>query len=368
MTVFLRCAAALVIGSVWGGVALAESPSGVALKSADSYVAGATITDAAWSSASHDTALTSASASAVAADAMTAGDGTECEQLLDCMCCCPPVWYVSLGTIVLHRNRPDPGTVVAANPAGTRFASPSDFKFGWDWGPDVTLARRLGNGDIIEGRFFDSDGSDARQSFRTPGGFIGAGFTGPANTLFDGIYFTKLFSTEINWRRQIADRWRIIAGFREIELRDQLQYKLNGNVATGQYNYNNHLWGGQLGANWSLTDWSSPVQINFYGKAGVYGNLADGGIYEFQGNNFIGSFVGTRTRPAFVGDIGLSAAYFLTQRIALRGGYQLLWLEHVARAGDAASRSLLNPALLRNVDNNGQLFYQGATASIDFVW
>jgi hypothetical protein len=335
--------------------------------SESSALEDASASDSHWSPTVQDSELISASFDNPATDGTSPG-ASSCQELIDCMCCCP-TWYVSAGVIVLHRNRPDPGTIVASNPgAGTRFASPSDFRFGWNWGPDITLARRMASGNIWEGRFFSSDGANATHSFVAPGNFIGVGFTGPAGTRFDGDYVTRLYSTELNWKHSLSNQLKFIAGFREIELRDQMTYKINTNVATGQYSYNNHLWGSQLGADWAVLNRSRPLQINVVGKAGLYGNLSDGGIYEFAGNNFIGSFTGRKWANAFVGDLGISGAYFLTQHVALRGGYQLLWLSDVTLAGDAASRSLLNPSLLRTVDHNGQLFYQGATAALDVVW
>jgi hypothetical protein len=155
---------------------------------------------------------------------------------------------------------------------------------------------------------------------------------------------------------------------RSSRINDDLAYRLNGNVATGRYEFDNRLYGGQIGADWALTDLSNPLQINFVGKTGLYGNVSDGGIFEFQGNNFIGSFAGSETGVAFAVDIGLSTAYMITDQIAIRGGYQLLWLGGMALAGDAASRSLLNPSLLRVVDDNDHLLFQGATVALDFVW
>ena len=71
---------------------------------------------------------------------------------------------------------------------------------------------------------------------------------------------------------------------------------------------------------------------------------------------------------AFVSELNFSAAYWLTSHMAIRGGYQLLWLDNLALAADAAARSITNPVLLNNVENDGHLFYNGATAGIDFVW
>ena len=51
----------------------------------------------------------------------------------------PSSCYASVGVVVLKRARPDGGTAVAANPAGTPFFDTSAFDFGWDEGPDVTI-------------------------------------------------------------------------------------------------------------------------------------------------------------------------------------------------------------------------------------
>jgi hypothetical protein len=300
----------------------------------------------------------------------SACDGcTDCgDALCDCGSACDhcPVWYASAGMVFLKRDRPAPGTVVAANPAGTPFSSASDFSFDWEPGVDVALARRFSGGTILEGRYFGVDSTDTNV-FVTPGAFIGAGFTGPAGTNFNGKYLTMLDSTEINLRRAVNDRLSILGGFRWVELKDEMFYKLNGNVATGDYEYNNRLYGGQLGASFTPTRPGRRLIANIEGKAGIYGNVADGGIFEFQGDNFIGSFVDSDTTTSFVGEIGLTIGYRLNQHVVLRSGYQLLWLGDVALAGDAASRSLLNPSLLRDIEY-ADLFYQGATTGIDIAW
>jgi hypothetical protein len=301
-------------------------------------------------------------------DDSCAGDCLGCGDACDCgdACGCGPVWYASVGTVILKRDRPSAGTVVAGNPTGAPFSSASDFSFDYEVGPSVALARRFSGGTILEGRYFGVDSTDTN-NFVTPGNFIGAGFTGPGGTSFTGKYLTMLDSTEINLRHNLSDRVTILGGFRWVELKDEMFYKLNGNVATGDYEYNNRLYGGQLGLAFNPIRpggrWISSVE----GKAGLYGNVVDGGIYEFQGNNFIGSFVDQSTTESFVGELDLTLGYRLTSHIVLSTGYKMLWLGDVSLAGEAASRSLLNPSLLRS-NRYEDLFYQGATASIDFVW
>jgi hypothetical protein len=367
------------------------------LRGAAALFLSMSVTGAAWAGPTMDAALASASwddsaaagvddvalVNPLTADAIQLASATEpgccaaegagddclgCAEEIDCgdLCGCGPTWYASAGMIFMKRDRPDAGAVVAANPAGTPFSSASDFSFDWEPGVDIALARRFSGGTILEGRYFGVDSTDTN-AFVTPGNFIGAGFTGPGGTAFNGKYLSMLDSTEINLRRPVSERLSLIGGFRWVELKDEMFYKLNGNVATGDYEYNNRLYGGQLGASWTPMRPTGRWIANVETKAGVYGNVADGGIFEYQGNNFIGSFVDSDTTTAFVGEIDLTLGYRLTQHVVLRSGYQLMWLDNVALAGNAASRSLLNPSLLSNIEYNS-LFYQGVTTSIDFVW
>jgi hypothetical protein len=371
MSTLLRSAAALFLSMSMTGAAWAGPAIDAALDSADwDESAPVAIDDVALVNPLSTNAIQLASATEpgeCAAD-LGCGECLGCADGVDCgdLCGCGPTWYASAGMIFMKRDRPQAGAVVAANPAGTPFSSASDFSFDWEPGVDVALARRFSSGTILEARYFGVDSTDTNE-FVTPGNFIGAGFTGPGGTNFNGKYLTMLDSTEINLRRPVNDRLSLLGGFRWVELKDEMFYKLNGNVATGDYEYNNRLYGGQLGASLTLTRPTRRLIANVETKAGVYGNVADGGIFEYQGNNFIGSFVDSDTTTAFVGEIDLTLGYRLTKHVTLRGGYQLFWLDNVALAGNAASRSILNPSLLRDIDYNS-LFYQGATTGIDFVW
>jgi len=301
-----------------------------------------------------------------------------CDHCCDDDCCggvdcgagvgyCCPKWYATVGTVILDRETPTAGTIVAANPAGTRFFGAEAFDFDYEAGLEVGLARRFDNGCILEGRYFGIDHT-AAETIVTPGNFIGTGFTGPGGTTVAGRYLTKLDSFEINLRRQHSDRVTLLGGFRMIELRDDANFVLNNNVARGNYVYDNKLYGGQLGSNLDLSPRGGRWLANVESKAGIYNNLVEGGIFEFQGANFIGTFNGEESNTAFVGEINLNTGYRICEHVVLRGGYQLLWIENIALASDAAVRSLLNPSLLNTVADDAGLFYHGATAGVDFVW
>ncbi|HYO24847.1 MAG TPA: hypothetical protein VEQ85_07850 [Lacipirellulaceae bacterium] len=365
MSKILRGAAALVL--TMGVISAASASPGLdaALSSVpwDRAVAEAAAHDAGHSGAFQ---LASNSEASCAATDPCCDDCLGCAEGVDCgsACGCGPVWYASVGIVLLERERPTRGTIVAGNPSGVPFARAQQFDFDFELGPDLTLARRLSGGTIVEGRYYGVD-STADLSGTTPGNFIGGGFTGPGGTLIRGHYLTKLDSTEINLRRPVNEYLSVLAGFRWVELADKLTYRM-GPTARGEYDFNNRLYGGQLGASFTPLRPSARWILNIEGKGGLYGNDADGGILLFQPGP-IGQFSDHDTTTSFVSQIDFTAGYRLNRRVTLRTGYQLLWLDNVALASDAASRSLLNPSLLTDIDY-GDLFYHGAMTSIDFVW
>lgn len=298
----------------------------------------------------------------------TANQSCDCCQCCDC--CDKSGWFGYAGAIFLTRNDSNAGAFVAANPAGTPFLTgPQAFNdFSSESGYDLMLGRRFSNGDAIEVRYFGVDDIFDSNNFVAPGNFIGVGFTGPGGTSFFSRNWTQIKSVEANYKYFVGDRLSLIGGFRYLELNDTMRSTLNANVATGLYEFENHLYGGQLGADLLLTDPSNALELRVVGKAGLYYNEYNGGIREFQGNNFIGSFLGSDEGSAFVGDLLFSVSYWFNDHIALRTGYQLLWVGDVALGADEASRSLLNPSLLRNPKHDGDLFMQGAQVGIEFLW
>ncbi len=277
-----------------------------------------------------------------------------------------PSGYVAAGAVVLKRNGPDAGTIVAANPGGTPFMTGDNLKFGWDAGIDATIGVRFLDRHAIEVRYLHFE-TDASHQFITPGNFIGAGFTGPGGTLFSSQYDTTLRNAEVNWRYQVFEQFAVLAGLRAIDVKDRLKIVLNNNVATGLYTYSNSLRGAQVGVEWMIFHPSSPFQINILGKIGRYSLDTFGGIDEFQGNNFIGGFTGSLSDTVLASELGVSVGYRLGNNVTLRAGYQALWINDIGIASTAASVSLLNPSLLRQVQRD-DLFLQGITFGMNITW
>ena len=294
-----------------------------------------------------------------------------CDSGQSCMTCfaCEPSCYAEVGTIFLHRSRPDSSTVITP-PTGTlgTIVNASDFDFGWDAGPDVTIGKRLSNGLIVEGRFFNDNSAEATNTvngvatFRLAG--IGVTVLGGGNLAH--TYNTDLSSSELNVGMAVTPGCTFFTGFRWIELHDQMQIGLAGtglNLAT--WDENNHMYGGQIGTNILFTNPCSPFKFMGTLKAGAYGNIAD--------NDFTSQIVG-RTRDnddeiSFVGEVDFTAKYCFTQHIGVYGGYQTLWLDNVAVAGDQAPTTVqVAGGTSSPINTAGRVFYNGATTGIDFTW
>ena len=269
-----------------------------------------------------------------------------------------PNWYISVAALALQRSTPSDGTIVAANPAGTPFMTGDVFDFGWSPGIDAAIGIGLFGNEAIEARAMYSK-MDSDYSFVSPGNFIGVGFTGPGGTVFNSEYETTLMSWEVNWRHHFNDRLSVLAGFRSLGVEDTMKTVLNANVVTGLYEADNDMLGAQVGAQFSLFDQSTPFQLDVSGKVGVFSNKSEAGIREFQGNNFIGEFQSGSVRETnYAAEVGVAAGYNVFGNVSLTAGYQLLWVDDLALASNAASGSLLNPSLLRtNVYRDEVLFH-----------
>ena len=269
--------------------------------------------------------------------------------------------------ILLKRDRPVPGTVVAANPAARRSPARAISPSTGIPASNVALARRFSGGTILEARYFGVDSTDTND-FVTPGNFIGAGFTGPGGTSFTGKYLSMLDSTEINLRRAVNDR--LVAARRLPLGRAQGRNVLQAQRQRRDRRLRVQQPALRRPARRQLQRRCGPRAAGLRTSKPRRASTATSPTAASSSSRATTSSApsSTATRPtSFVGELDFTLGYRLTQHVVLRSGYQLLWLDRVALAGDAASRSLLNPSLLRDIDYN-DLFYQGATTGIDVAW
>ena len=169
----------------------------------------------------------------------------------------------------------------------------------------------------------------------------------------------------MNARRNSSYSWLTwLVGFRWLQLNDQLN---NAASFSQVFNYHtttrNNLYGAQVGAITRILDNGGPFTISCASKAGIYGNAAA----NHWNVNSVFLSADQRSQVAFVGDINALGVYKISDHIALQGGYQLLWVQGVAVAGDQFTVMRQNNTRT-GIDSTGGAFFHGATTGLSFTW
>jgi hypothetical protein len=312
--------------------------------------------------------------STVAGGMSDCGCDTGCGDCCDLgnACCCGPVWSVRAGAVILERSRPKRQRVIEdRNGPADRDGFTDAFDFGWEGGPDVTITRWLRNGNGIEVRYFGALEWDADASWTSDTGWAiptNPPRTGTGVAIIDADYISRLNSTEVNYRQAPNDRISWLAGFRWIELHEELNVDADfgANMTDIGWNVDNHLYGGQAGAEVLLLDRGGPFQLTSWFKGGIFGNDADN---DFTLNQSVGPDLAFKTEKGdvtFLGDIAFLGRYRLNDNISLNSGYQLLWLDGVALASEQIFAT--NVVSGGGIDTDGFVFYHGALLSMDIIW
>jgi hypothetical protein len=255
-----------------------------------------------------------------------------------------PLWTVRAGMVYLHRSQPE-------SPLGLLTITNSGDVPNFDWagGPDVSVIRHMGNGDSLEVRYFGAYNFQIDDEVEL----------GPVDLA--SAYDSRIHSTEINWRRPTGGRITWLAGFRWIELHEQLDLSQDVIILAldESVNVDNHMYGGQVGADINLLCGCGPWSLDAVLKAGVFADVADADrSIAINGGTIFADRVDD-TDAAFLGEIGIVAAYDLNDCWALRGGYQLLWINGAALASEQ-----IEP----EINLSGDLFYHGALLGLERTW
>jgi hypothetical protein len=308
-------------------------------------------------------------------EAGTAAPGSNrdgCDPLpgaLDCDCW-QPKWTVDLGAVFLHHGSPDPLQIIHPIGSSATLSDASDFHFDtFAAGPDITLARTFQCGCSFEVRYFGALEWTANQNYGAAGNFQLGSISNFGATGLTAQYLSQLENIEANWLCPIGDRFTFLAGFRNIRLHDELSYNVVFPAFGVKYDWDeeNMLYGGQLGGLLNLWRLDGPFSLNCGFEAGVYNNSASNSfnLLPTTGGSFPGGALGRQT--AFVGEIDVTAVYQLTRHIALQGGYRMLWADGLALATDQAAVATAN-GTQNGLTTTGNVFYNGATADIEFRW
>jgi hypothetical protein len=301
--------------------------------------------------------LTAYYAGAESTGLFTAEAASACGSAVGSCCDCPR-WSIQAGAILQNTL------------TGDALLDVRDLSDPWGAGPDISIRRWLATGDSLDIRFFAVDSFHSQSRVTTPGIWnfpTNPPLFGLGVADLDVAYSTRLYSTEMNWNRPVSDWFSWLVGFRWIELYDDLGLSANfgGNTADIHFQAANRLYGGQAGAALTLVN-RGAARIDSVMKAGLYGNAASN---RFTVAQVIGPAFGTGDssgQVAFAGEIGIVGVYQWTDHIALRGGYQLLWLDGVALAPDQVAATQILSA--DGIDTTGDAFYHGALLGVDVTW
>jgi hypothetical protein len=285
--------------------------------------------------------------------------------------CCEPLWTVNAGTVILTRSAPQSSPILFNSFPRTTLLDANAFRFNWAAGADIGIIRRVENSDAIDALDFRYFGV---QSWQADASVVASSFWRFPNSVgsilparIDSSYESQLYSFELNARRNSSYSWLTwLAGFRWLQLNDQLNLR-ETSASSQVFNYltttRNNLYGAQLGAITRILDDGGPLTISCASKAGIYGNAAAN--HWNVGSVFLSA--DQRNQVAFVGDINALALYKISDHISLQGGYQLLWIQGVAVAGDQLA--VMHQSTTKDgINSAGGAFFHGATAGLSFTW
>ena len=322
-------------------------------------------------------------------------------------------WTVSIEAIVLERAGGVSRTLVervsgdvhfndTATTPGTEAFNSSQFQQGFSAGPKVDLIYRGNSGYGAELAYFNIFNQSATKAtgpdsppdwlvMKAPGIFWQTQDF-PYQSMVWGAT-TNLYSAEANGRLSLSSRVTVLAGFRWLQMNDNLQGTLTpGDISAPTWKTDNpdlfHVAPGNTPAGNYPPFWNTSTTNNLYGfQIGVDGSILELGRLSLNGLLKIGIFndsakqstgvslqkvvyptSASANRAAFASEAGLQLKYQLKQGLALKAGYEALWLDGVALAPGQIQETLTTLSGVRalGVNCGSSVLFQGFTAGLEY--
>ena len=322
-------------------------------------------------------------------------------------------WTVSAEAIVLERIGGVNRTLVERVPGsvpfiatfitpGTEAFNSNQFRQGFSTGPKISLTYHDDSGYGVELSYFNVFDQTATKAI---------GPDSPADWLVmraPGIFWqtqdfpnqamvwsaaTSLYNAEANGRLDLSSRVTLLAGFRWLQLNDNLQGTLTPPDQTAPTWKSTcsgcnifQITAGDPAGNFPPF-WNTRTTNNLYGvQIGVNGKLLELGRFSLDGliklglfDNNAGQSTGvslqkvvfpsqaTTNHAAFVSEAGLQLKYRLNKTLALKAGYEALWLDGVALAPGQIQETLtLSNVRALGVNCSSSVLFQGATFGLEY--
>jgi hypothetical protein len=300
----------------------------------------------------------------------------------------PSCWYFQAEALFLHRdNQVSDQPVVLDDVSRATLLSTGDLNGDWGVGQRYLLGRQLNECSAVEVSYFgivdwaSGDSVSGDNNLDIPPVLNVPGTDYDNADIMRITSSSRLNNVEINYVRTVCGSpccgTSVLAGFRYVNFDDEFNLASDGGDGFFS-NYNikakNNLYGAQLGLRTVRTycRWGWDVT----GKAGVFGNDAEQRQFVEDQPDFLirpvagapGETVGSSdSSVAFVGDINASLVLRLTDTWSLRGGYNLMWIEGLALAGNQLDFTFLSDSGTGHSDSGG-VFFHGASAGLQARW
>lgn len=276
-----------------------------------------------------------------------------------------------VGAVFLKRESPDSVALVFNNAGnGPEVLNGNDFDFDYKAGIDAGVIFQRSDHDFGIGvRFISVNDWTASRSVT---GLTNAAInTNPVQNLTSsnvhGAYSSELESFEVNLRKTYSPCVTLLAGFRYIDLDEQLDFHFYGGSSPDLFwRTNNNLYGFQLGAE-AVLHQSCKWQIDGFGKFGIFANDASVNSQTIIPNNPNDTNGGTDDdHTAYFAELGINGSYQLSDCWSVGAGYRVMWLDGVLEAANQVPVTSNTAATLSH--DYSSVFYHGATASLQARW
>ena len=306
-----------------------------------------------------------------------------------------PRWTVSAGAIALERAGGGVSRTLVErvplsvpfrdvqNTPGVEVFNSSQFQQGFSAGPNIDLIYHGSSGTSIELGYFNITNQSATKTvgpdnpvdwlvMRAP-----APFWQTQDLPYQAMEWsatTNFYSAEANGRLALSGRVTVLAGFRWLQLNDNLLGTLTPvkiippfwNTGTA-----NNLYGAQIGVDAKILELGR-FSLNGVIKAGLFDNDA----VQSTGVSLQKEVYPSKASAndaAFVTEAGVQLKYQMTQGLALKAGYELLWLDGVALAPGQIQETIATehippPSTVRALGINcgSNVLFQGFTAGFEY--
>lgn len=299
-----------------------------------------------------------------------------------------PVWTGRTDALLLWRDAPQSTPLYDFVDSGASALNASEFQSGMAAGPRFSLFRHTGDMGAIEFNYLRVQSfTSGRTLSQDSGPYVDA----PPHGLYccddttwrdtvNGRMSSSLQSAEVNRRFPTDGRLGWLMGFRWVEWNDSLGLTSQSFIDdpdgwTNDYlsRTSNDLYGMQIGADSILYGLGRAFRIEGIGKAGIYYNDArqSSRFTTTEPDNAQTLAVSTSVgRAAFVGEVGATAVYDLTDWLSVRAGYAVFWLGGLALAPAQYENNNLCPGntVAGGTNTAGSVVVQGLSLGLEARW